>query len=656
MFKTYKASHFAAVAVLLVTGTAVAAPLTVTLTPSVASPQTVGTTVNFTAVASGGSGNYDYRFTLQRAGVRQDYSVINTWSWTPSVKEGSYTVAVFARDLANTANTGSRTLVYQITPALISGPQAIRTTNNSMVALFSAAPCPVGQTMRIVFYPTAARTPKSATNDQKCDGTTTMNFLVAGMYANTAYTMFWQTRAPDGTSINVGSLVSYMNGNIPAGMQFPATVMTSPSSPSPDPPVDDPPYPVVIGGFTSPSGSPYTISAFDMKGRPIWVLPYPASLFTRTGPGGEILLMQTPTVAMNTPNPWAQQIRVVDLAGNQTQQTNAAIMSEQLVAMGKHPITQFHHELIRLPNGDFLTLGNAEQLVTNAHQCGSTNGVPNTCDVLGDIVMVLDRDLQLKWAWDAFNQGTYSTGTGTANLIDTPAVLNETCTLNGAGCPPFFARSVANDWMHTNSLQLTADGNIVIGVRHLDWTLKLNYGGGAGDGHIMWRLGKGGDFALTTNSTVGAGGDPEFASFPWYSHPHGTAFAFGSGLISGVQILVLFDNGNTRFATNPSAHSRIQLYAVNEAARQINLNTDIDIGTYAFAVGMAQLLPNGRLWADAGIIGPKPGPWASESIEADNATGAILYLIQMATGISPGPTSFITYRTFRLPSLYGQTI
>src|SRR5437763_644837 len=137
MFKTYRTSHLGTLAILLMAGTAVAGPLTITLTPSVASPQTVGTTINFTAVASGGSGNYDYRFTLQRGVVtpqmRQDYSTLNGWSWTPTIKEGSYRITVFARDLANTANTGSKSLPYQITRALVSGAQAIRGTNNSMV-------------------------------------------------------------------------------------------------------------------------------------------------------------------------------------------------------------------------------------------------------------------------------------------------------------------------------------------------------------------------------------------------------------------------------------------------------------------------------------------------------------------------------------------
>jgi len=474
------------------------------------------------------------------------------------------------------------------------------------------------------------------------------------MYANTVYNMFWQTRDGSGATIAVGDTVQYTNGSLPAGMVFPSTVMTATGSPSNTPPADNPPSPLVIAGFTSTNGTNYTIAAFDMKGRPVWMLPYLASLFSRTAPGGEILFMQTPPVS-GGPNPWAQQIIVADLAGNQIQQTNAAIISEQLVAMGKHPITGFHHEVIKLPTGGFLTLGNAEQMVTNANQCGSTNSSPNTCDVLGDIVMVLDPDMKLLWAWDAFQQGTYSTPQGPADLINSPAVLGETCGLNRPGCPPMFNATVANDWMHSNSLQMTADGNILVAVRHQDLVLKINYGGGAGNGHIMWRMGKGGDFSLTTNNTVGAFGDPDFITYPWFSHPHGTAFAFNDTLIQGVQILAVFDNGNTRHDTvDSAAHSRLQLYAVNEAARQMNLNTDIDTGVYAFAVGMIQILPNGNLAADAGAIGDKLGPWSSQEMEASNTVGSVIYRLQMASG-APGLGSFLTYRAFRLPNLYAST-
>ncbi len=625
--------------------------LSVGVTPDKASPQTVGTTINLTAFASGGSGSYDYQFAISRTDtpqVVQDFNVANTLAWVPSVKEGTYTIIVTARDLANTSQRASTAISYTIFPALNQGAQALHTTNNPMVALFSAPPCPTGLMMRVVFYQAVPNSRFFATNNLNCDGVTSMNFLIAGMYANSTYNMFWQTLNGT-TSVLVGALMQFTTGPLPPGVAFPSTVGPAPNSPSPTPPIE--PFPLVMEGFL-PGQTPYTMAAVDLLGKPVWVLPYVGILLTRTDLGGKILFLQTPLVQTNpvTPNPWAQQLREVDLAGNQLLQTNASIVSEQLVAMGKHPITAFHHELIPLPGGKLLTLGAAELMVQNANQCGTTNNVPNTCDVIGDVVIVLDSNLQLLWAYDPFLQGTYSTPGGSANLLNNVAVLGETCVLNGPGCPPIFKASVANDWMHTNALQYTADGNIIMGVRHLDWILKINYGNGLGDGHIMWRLGRGGDFALTTNSTVGSGSDPDFASFPWFSHPHGTKFAFNDALIGGVQILICFDNGNTRIAQqDPNGHSRAQVYAVNEPARQVNLNTDIDLGAYSFALGSIQFTPNGNLWSDLGAIGPKPGPWSGQNVEASNGTGNILYILQLANGTS---SSFLTYRSWRLPSMY----
>jgi hypothetical protein len=79
----------------------------VTLTPSPASPQTVGAKVTFTAAATGGSGSYEYQF------VRRDpqgvwttvraYSSAATWTWgTTGAATGTYSIQVWARNAGST--------------------------------------------------------------------------------------------------------------------------------------------------------------------------------------------------------------------------------------------------------------------------------------------------------------------------------------------------------------------------------------------------------------------------------------------------------------------------------------------------------------------------------------------------------------------------
>jgi len=81
------------------------APATaVSLTPDVAGPQPVGSPITFTAVASGGTAPYEYRFWVNVGGtyvIAQDYTTINTWVWTP-LSAGNYDIMVDTRAVGST--------------------------------------------------------------------------------------------------------------------------------------------------------------------------------------------------------------------------------------------------------------------------------------------------------------------------------------------------------------------------------------------------------------------------------------------------------------------------------------------------------------------------------------------------------------------------
>lgn len=76
--------------------------------------------------------------------------------------------------------------------------------------------------------------------------------------------------------------------------------------------------------------------------------------------------------------------------------TNAARVNEQLVAMGKRQIGGFHHEARLLPDGKILVLGGVEEVLTDVQGSGAI-------DVLGDMILILDSDLQVVWTWDTFD-------------------------------------------------------------------------------------------------------------------------------------------------------------------------------------------------------------------------------------------------------------
>jgi len=78
----------------------------VTLAPTPVSPVSVGTTVVFTAAASGGSGDYEYQFRLRNPSgvwsVQQGYAPSGSWSWnTTALTIGNYLIEVWARNVGS---------------------------------------------------------------------------------------------------------------------------------------------------------------------------------------------------------------------------------------------------------------------------------------------------------------------------------------------------------------------------------------------------------------------------------------------------------------------------------------------------------------------------------------------------------------------------
>ena len=83
-----------------------------------------------------------------------------------------------------------------------------------------------------------------------------------------------------------------------------------------------------------------------------------------------------------------QIVREFDLTGMTVLETNAARVNEQLAAMGMRSISAFHHEARRLPDGKILVLAAVEQILTDVQG-------PGPVDVLGDMIIVMDSNLQV---------------------------------------------------------------------------------------------------------------------------------------------------------------------------------------------------------------------------------------------------------------------
>jgi hypothetical protein len=171
-----------------------------------------------------------------------------------------------------------------------------------------------------------------------------------------------------------------------------------------------------------------------------------------------------------------------------------------------------------------------------------------------------------------------------------------------------------------------ADGNLILSSRHQDWVIKIDYRNGAGDGHVVWRLGKDGDFALNA-----AGADA------WFSHQHNAHYLDD-------HTLILFDNGNTRRASDPTANSRGQVWSLDEVNMTATPLLNADLGNYSFRLGAAQRLSNGNYSFLSGSEGQAPRDVA-RTIEV-RPDGTPSYVLEFA---SP------EYRSYRVRTLYEGT-
>lgn len=572
-------------ALLLAVGAAY--PMDVTLTPSTPSPSPVGALITFSANAAP-TGRLWYRFRVRRVGqeyhVIRDYSPVSTLDWTAVAHDGAYDIEAAARDL-DSGERGSTTVRYQFQSRVTAGDAVVSPTANPILFLYSAPACAAGSRMRVQFQ--AINGPVQTTPYQPCSPGLSMNFYLAGLWSETVYMAHHVVDT--GATFAASPEVVFSTRVLPQGL-FTDSVMV----PSRDSSVD----PFLLGGPLS--ANPV---AYDLGGQVVWYGPPGMTFITRVTNNGEFWgIVETPGGDASQ-----QVVRKFDLAGMTLLETNAARVNEQLKALGKRPITGFHHEARPIGGGRVAVLAGVEQIVTDIQG-------PGPVDVLGDMIVVLDSGLNVVWTWDAFDQLD----------VHRAAVLGEVCP--AAGCPTFYQAPAANDWTHGNAVQETADGNLLFSARNQDWLVKIAYDAGEGDGHVIWRLGKDGDFQIVSS-------DP----YPWFSHQHDGNFA-----AQDPAKLLVFDDGNTRVAALHGGASRGQVYLIDEENRKATPVLNANLGVYAAAVGSAQALPNGNYHFDAGFV-QENGTIDSYSFELDG-NGAIVYEAHQNT---------ILYRTFRLADMYG---
>ena len=578
----------------------------VSLAPNEAAPQLVGERITWTATATDCGTAPVYQFSAAPHGgafhVVRDFSPSNAFAWTP-MQEGAYDIEVAVKDGYPASETTSVVAVDAVA-SRVSGSQAVITPAlNPLVALYSAPPSSAGSEF-VQFRVAGDSSVWRNTNTLAVVPGKSTNFFVAGMLPNTTYEM--RDVRSDGT----GSAPQlFTTGALPSTLTFPTFTVSQPPSPSSDLDQDMVFHSLVFTGPDATSNS-HPI-ATDLSGRVEWYYDTQQSglgitnMITATLlPGGTVIGMGNDRYSVRNNR---NVLREMDLAGNPVRETNLAAVNAQLAALGRETIYGFHHEARRLPDGSLVVLGYPERTVT-------INGVPT--NYIGEQLIVLDQDFHVVWAWDAFDYLDVNRG----------PVLGE-ITRPGPGGGPTAVVPVlpAVDWLHVNAVSLSpTDGNLILSIRHQDWVIKIDYRNGAGDGHVIWRLGRGGDF--TVNST-----DPN----PWFSHQHNAHYIDD-------HTLILFDNGNTRRASDPNAHSRGQVWTLDEQTMTATLVVNADLGSYSSALGAAERLSNGNYSFTLGTNGPEPVGPPAHTVEV-TANGTKIYDLMVNKP---------EYRSYRTRTLY----
>lgn len=569
----------------------------VSLAASEPAPQLVGDPVVWTAAADDCGADHVFQFSASDGDgfrVLRDFSPSNTFTWTP-MQEGSYDIRVVVKDGYEATETTTAVAADTVISRVTGSGAVVTPTANPLVALYSVPPSSAGSVF--VQFALAGGDPEWRNTDARTiePGKST-NIFVAGMLPNTTYQM--RHVFSDGTG---SEPVLFTTGSLPTNLTIPAFTVLDPPGPESDAEQDMIFHQFIRGAL------PFL--ATNLAGQVTWYYGLAGSGFTLTkagqtlAPGGTLLLngVDQYTAIPTAPN----VLREIDLAGNPVRETNLGAINAQLAAMGHEMVHALHHDIQRLPDGSTVALAYPERTV-------DINGTPT--NYVGEMVIVLDSNFQVTWAWDAFDHLDVNRG----------PVLGEV-TVPGSPEPTASVPLLpAVDWLHVNAVALSpTDGNLILSVRHQDWVIKIDYRDGAGDGHVVWRLGAGGDFTLNS-------ADPD----AWFSHQHNAHYVDD-------HTIALFDNGNTRRETDPTANSRGQVWTIDETNLTATPVLNVDLGNYSFRLGSAQRLSNGNYSFLSGSEGTVPRDVA-RSIEV-LPDGTKSYVLGFANP---------EYRSFRMRTLY----
>ena len=273
----------------------------------------------------------------------------------------------------------------------------------------------------------------------------------------------------------VSAPLAFTTGSLPANLNFPTFTVVQPPAAGTDLSQGE----IFHAGVNTGKASINTVNtlATDLNGNVIWYYDPVANSFPgyaqNLEPGGTVMMLGGKAVGVAA---GYDTLRQVDLAGDTLRETNIHAVNAELAAMHQPQILDFDHEAKLLPNGDTVVLAqHAEdrRLQGEAHQVHRRPGHRPGSELPAGVGLEL-----------------------------LPLAQHQ---------PP---RHGSPDPDRLAARQL----RVLVARGRRTWSspcaprtgsIKIDYANGTGNGHIVWKLGAGGNFKPIANT-------PD----PWFSHQH----------------------------------------------------------------------------------------------------------------------------------------
>lgn len=339
--------------------------------------------------------------------------------------------------------------------------------------------------------------------------------------------------------------------------------------------------------FLTP-GEPYNESLLilDNNGEPVYYKQAPDSdLFYdfKVQPDGSLTYIHIDRDVNSSGVPYYS-------SGAAYQMDNTYTTINSFVPVGDSSIKMDEHELQMLPNGNAMFLIEERRTVDMTDVI--TGGRPNAV-AIDMVIQEVDPENNLLFDW---NGGDYY------DVVDI--------------AKPDELEDQTIDYMHSNSIEIDHDGNILLSSRELNEVSKIDYE----TGELMWRMGG-------NNNQFTLLGDDQFFSFQHDARRVST------------DTITVFDN-IWNFDNYYSSNSRVLEYRLDEENLTAELIWEYEHpgGVWSWIMGNAQRQPNGNTmigWGSGGYNGVRERRLFSE-VSAD---GELLFDVEIE--------GYGSYRAFR---------